>query len=204
MNDLDELLPDVLRDLAEQAPHDPDLAARVRRRARRGRMLLAGVALAAVVVAVVAAGTVLPSLRPARSTAAAGGNVAVVPACRSTVLRGVLPEWARAGFFDPEPVMPYVRSTSGNVVAILFTDRLTSPPRREVANKVLWVWQTYPAAPTDVRVAARLDGTGPAVTAGLPAPVGPSYVDLPSPGCWRLTLTWPRGQDSVDLVAVRP
>jgi hypothetical protein len=204
MNDLDDLLPDVFGDLADRAPHQPDLAARVKRRARGGRLVLGGVALAAVAVVVATVITVLPALRPRHVSPGSGGGVNVVPACRSTVVRGVLPVWARGGFSDPEPVMPYVRSASGNVVAILFTDRLTSPPRPDVANKVLWVWKSYPGNVGEVHLVARLQGTGPAVTAGLPRPVGPSYVDLPSPGCWRLSLSWPGGADTIDLVAVRP
>ncbi len=95
--------------------------------------------------------------------------------------------------------MPFVRSQSGNVVAILFADPLFAPPLRDRNNKVLWAWQQLSAAGSDVRMTARLNGKGPAVTAGLPSPVGPSIVDLPSPGCWRVALTWPGGSDSIDL-----
>lgn len=123
------------------------------------------------------------------------------PQCHSEPTRGVLPEWARAGFTDPEPVMPFVRSASGDIAAILFTGALYSPPRKDVANKVLWTWR---ALPGDPQVSARKDGTGPVVTAGLPSPTGPSYVDLPSPGCWRLTITWPGGRDTIDLEATAP
>ena len=100
--------------------------------------------------------------------------------------------------------MPFVRSTSGNVVAILFGGQLTSPPRPDVSNKVLWVWRELPAALPDIKATARLDGTGPPVTDGLPAPAGPSSVDLPAPGCWRVTLSWPGGSDTIDLHAVAP
>jgi hypothetical protein len=111
----------------------------------------------------------------------------------------VLPEWARAGFSDPKPVMPYVRSASGNILGILFVDQLTAPPRQTVNNKILWVWRTPSRIGEPVHVVARLGGTGPAVTHGLPTPEGPSIVDLPSPGCWRLAITWPGGSDTVDL-----
>ena len=204
MTDLDELLPDVFQELAERAPHDPHLAARVRQGTRRARSLRAGVVLAAAAAVAVVVVAVLPGLRAAQGTAASGSGLHVAPACHSAVVRGVLPVWARSGFSDPEPVMPYVRSASGHIVAILFTGRLTSPPRRDVANKVLWVWQTYPGNVADAHLTARLGGTGPAVTAGLPAPAGPSYVDLSAPGCWRLTISWPGGSDTIDLAAERP
>ena len=48
-------------------------------------------------------------------------------------------------------------------------------------------------------MSAHLAGTDRVVTAGLPRPEGPSYVDLPAPGCWHVTLTSPRGTDTIDL-----
>ena len=202
MHELDDLLPAALHDLADEAPHDPHLAEHVRRRARRGRLVAGagvGVAAALAVVAVIAAAT-WGGARTASPPASRHGGVAVVPACSGTVVRGVLPEWARTGFSDPRPVMPYVRSASGDVVAILFGDPLTAPPRKDTNNKILWAWRTSLQVGDDVRLSARLDGTGPVVTAGLPAPTGPSIVDLPAAGCWRLTLTGPGGRsDTIDL-----
>jgi hypothetical protein len=51
---------------------------------------------------------------------------------------------------------------------------------------------------------AQLAGTDTVVTAGLPRPEGPSTVDLPAPGCWRITLTSPGGTDTIDLDYARP
>jgi hypothetical protein len=204
MNDLDDLLTDVFTEAARDAPHDPDLVGTIRRRVRRGRLLRGG-ATAAVAIAVIAAGfSVLPDRPGTGSPPASEPSVTVVPACEDRVTRAVLPEWARAGFSEPEPVMPFVRSQSGNVVAIIFSEPLFAPPRPDANNKVLWVWRELSVASSDVRMTARLDGTGPAVTMGLPSPVGPSIVDLPSPGCWRVTLSWPGGSDTLDLVARRP
>jgi len=201
MNDLEDQLAGAFERLAEQAPHHADLAGTTRRRARRRR----GNTLAAFMAAsVAAAGTVLAvtSDRPGPSGTDIG--IAASPPCQSDVTRAVLPEWARAGFSDRRPVMPFVTSASGNVVGILFGDRLSSPPRADVANKVLWVWHDLPADTTTLHATARLNGTGPAVTTGLPTPLGPSYVDLPGPGCWRLTLTWAGGKDTIDLQALSP
>jgi hypothetical protein len=204
MNDLDDLLTDVFADLAHQAPHDPDLAGTVHRRVRRGRLVRGGVTVAAT-IAVIAAGLVILPGGPRTGTPPASGQtVTVAPACDAGVTRGVLPDWARGGFSDPKPVMPYVRSQSGNVVAILFGDPLSSPPRPDVSNKILWVWRLPPDVGQTVRLTARLNGTGPAVTKGLPSPVGPSIVDLPSPGCWRMTLTWSGGSDTIDLAVAGP
>ena len=202
MNDLDDELVGAFERLAEGAPHHPDLAGATRRRARRQRLrTVAGLVAASAAIAV-AGVWMLPDGLFDRSKGTSDVAVGVVPACESTVTRAVLPEWARTGFSDPEPVMPFVRSASGNVVGILFTDELASPLRPDVANKVLWVWRQLPADPMTIHATARLNGTGPVVTAGLPTPAGPSYVDLPSPGCWRLTLTWTGGSDTIDLRAV--
>jgi hypothetical protein len=202
MNDLDDQLAGVFERLADEAPHHPDLAGATRRRARRRRTATVAGLTAAAVAATVTGLMVLPDGLFHGPKHTSDVAVAVAPPCESTITQAVLPDWARTGFSDPEPVMPFVRSASGNVVAILFTDQLASPPRSDIANKVLWVWHQLPASPTDIHTTARLNGTGPAVTAGLPTPTGPSYVDLPTPGCWRLTLTWPGGSDTIDLRAV--
>ena len=193
MSDLEQSLRTVFADLADAAPHDPALAARVRRRARR-RGALAGAGVAAAATAVAVAGVALA--RPDREVA----QVAVAPACDGTPRTAVLPEWARTGFSDPEPVVPHVRSRSGDVVAILFGGGLWSPPRPDVSNKVLWDWRAVPGGATgDVTMTAQLAGTDRVVTTGLPRPEGPSTVDLPAPGCWRITLKSPRGTDTIDL-----
>jgi hypothetical protein len=204
MNDLDDLLTDAFTDEAGRAPHDPDLAGTVRRRVRRGRLIRGTATAAVAAAAVLAAGfAVLPDEHHAGSPAS-NPTVTVVPACESTVTRGVLPDWARTGFSDPKPVMPFVSSRSGNVVAILFADPLHSPPSPDINNKILWVWHRLPSAVPEIRMTARRNGNGPAVTAGLPSPVGPSIVDLPSTGCWRVTLTWPGGSDTLDLAVSPP
>jgi hypothetical protein len=199
MNHLDEHLTGAFEQLAEDAPHRPDLADRVRHQARRQR-LITRAGLAAGTVAVAVAG-LLVWPHDAKAPDVAIGTPAT---CRSVINREALPEWANAGFSDPGASVPFVRSTSGNVVAILLGDELAAPPRKDVSNKVLWVWRTLPTDLTSLHATARLNGTGPAVTAGLPTPAGPSGVDLPSPGCWRLTLTWPGGSDTIDLRALPP
>jgi len=200
MTDLDDHLAEAFERLAERAPHHPNLAAVTRHRVRRRRTITSA-ALAAGSVAVVTG--VLAGV-PGRSPDRSDPAVPVAPACENAVTRGVLPSWARTGFSEPEPVMPFARSAGGDVVAVLFGDQLAAPPRPDVANKVLWVWRQLPAAPADIHLTARRNGTGPVVTAGLPSPAGPSYVDLPTPGCWRLTLSWPGGRDTIDLSVVAP
>ena len=120
MSDLDELLQRGFDDLASGAPHDNELANTIRRRSRYRRAItIAPVAAAVAVVAVVCAvmlvhpGAVGPSAQP---TSACG-----------PVETAVIPTWARAGFSDAEPSMPFVTSRSGHVIAILFNNPLRSP-----------------------------------------------------------------------------
>jgi len=40
---------------------------------------------------------------------------------------------------------------------------------------------------------------GKPVTETVAGGPGPSYVNMPSPGCWRMTLTWSGYRDSLDL-----
>jgi hypothetical protein len=97
--------------------------------------------------------------------------------------------------------MPYVTSASGDIVGILW-EPLTAPTPDGNGDKVLWVWRK----PVEgiVTAVARLDGTGPAVSRFATDVTGPSSVSLPSPGCWRVTITWQGGSDTIDLQAARP
>jgi hypothetical protein len=120
-----------------------------------------------------------------------------VSAC--TVDRGVLPEWARTGFSDPEPKMPHVLSQGGEIMAILFGDPLTSPPLPDRANKVLWVPRKTPLTYTQLSITA----TNGDRTVKRKVDLGPSYVDLPSPGCWNLTVSWAGHKDALKLAYVK-
>jgi hypothetical protein len=170
-----------------------------RRGRRRGLATVVGTAAAS---AVAVTGVVVAEHGRGRSASPAVATTPA-PACDGTPRTGVLSGWARTGFSDPQPVVPFVRSRSGNVVAILFGGQLRSPPRKD--NKILWVWRQMPGGATgDVRMTAQLVGTDTVVTTGLPRPEGPSAVDLPAPGCWRITLHSPRRADTLDLDYARP
>jgi hypothetical protein len=121
-------------------------------------------------------------------------------AAACSVDRGALPEWARTGFSDPEAGMPHVLGRAGEITAILFADPLTSPPLPDRANKVLWVPRETPLTFTRLAITARQGDRMVKRRVDL----GPSYVDLPAPGCWRLTLTWTGHEDTLDLRYVKP
>jgi hypothetical protein len=115
---------------------------------------------------------------------------------------GVLPMWARGGFSDPNPRIPHVLGRSQRIVAILFGYPLLSPPSARRKNKILWVARRTPNA-SALRISAqRMSGSstvGAPVTRKVSGGPGPSIVNLPSPGCWRLTLRWSGRMDTLDL-----
>ncbi|HEY8645908.1 MAG TPA: hypothetical protein VIL77_08545 [Gaiellaceae bacterium] len=124
-------------------------------------------------------------------------------ACTSQVRRGVLPEWARGGFSDPKPRMPHVLGASGRIVAILWAYPLISPAPRDHNNKILWVSRVATDPGSDLRIRAqRMDESRPLgsqVTRRVMGGPNPSIINLPSSGCWRLTLRWSGHVDTLDL-----
>ncbi|WP_231926089.1 hypothetical protein [Micromonospora echinofusca] len=100
--------------------------------------------------------------------------------------------------------MPHVLGASGEIVAILFGQPLTTVRRNGTNNKILWVARpttTPPAVATadPLRITATLDGTGTRVTREVAGGPGPSTVDMPQAGCWRLELRWSGRTDVMDL-----
>jgi hypothetical protein len=161
--------------------------------------------------------SVIPGVAAAQSTPASplasgppGGSPApsnaTVP-CHGRVTTDVLPDWARAGFSDPNPSPIHAVGDSGEIVAILFGYPLTYPPWQDTNNKILWVARDITSA-TDLAISAQLmDGTVPIVGPVLRSVTGgpgPSIIDLPAAGCWRLTLSWGDQTDSVDLEYIAP
>jgi hypothetical protein len=129
-------------------------------------------------------------------------------ACAPDVELAILPEWAREGFSEAEPTALHALGRSGEVVAILFGGTLYSPPSPEVSNKILWVARDPAFAPGQLTIAAqRMDGSAPVghpVERSVPDGPGPSTIDLPEAGCWRMTLSWADRTDSLDLQYVSP
>ena len=195
----------VLRRLHDQ-PTDP---APPRARFRRPRLatmaaILSGVVTAAVAVLALA---LLGHDHRADRPAGLGDHRATVLACRSEVRIGVLPVWARAGFSEARPRMPYVLGASGRVAAILWA-ALNSPPASNHNNKILWVSRVSNHPGSSLRIRAqRMTGTrrdGAPVTRVVRGGPGPSIINLPAAGCWRLTLRWSGWTDQLDLQYTRP
>jgi hypothetical protein len=123
--------------------------------------------------------------------------------CQSQLRVGVLPGWARGGFSDPAVRLPHVLGASRKIAAILFGYPLLSPPPRDHTNKILWVSRTATDPSSDLRIAAqRMTGSrfvGSPVQRMVLGGPGPSIINLPSSGCWRLMLRWSGQVDGLDL-----
>jgi hypothetical protein len=132
--------------------------------------------------------------------AGCGGSHKTAAASACAVDRGVLPKWARTGFSDPQPKMPHVLGSGGHIAAIIFGDPLYSPPDADRANKVLWVPRETPLTYTRLAITA----TNGDRTVHRKVDLGPSYVDLPAPGCWQLSLSWKGHKDTLALKYVKP
>jgi hypothetical protein len=127
----------------------------------------------------------------------------VAAPCASDVRTAVLPTWARAGFSDRKPTMPYALGASDRIAAIVFGYPLLSPPGKTRNNKILWVSHSAVRPLSDLKIRAqRMVGAravGPAVTRTVIGGPGPSIIDLPASGCWRLALAWSGKTDTLDL-----
>lgn len=113
-----------------------------------------------------------------------------------------LPAWARSGFNPPDMPMPHVMGAAGNIVAILWAtpNALHAPPLPNTANKILWVSRVSSGPMT---IQATLADSPRTATMDLPNGPGPSYVDMPAPGCWTLHLAWAGHTDQLSLRYVR-
>ena len=128
----------------------------------------------------------------ATSSPAADANI---QPCRSAVDRGVLPTWARDGFSE-KPAAHGPRGRS------LGQDRRAGVRRAAAVATGEGAQQQDPLGlarghreherPPDPRPAdARgIESLGNPVARTVPGGPGPSIIDLPGTGCWRLTLSW--------------
>ena len=129
-------------------------------------------------------------------------------ACSPEVHHDVLPVWMRDGFSGSKPRVPYVLGEHGLIGGVLFVSPLNAPPAQNTNNKILWVarHRSKSMAALWIRM-QKMDGTqliGAPVRRIITGGPGPSFVDAPSAGCWRLTLTWSGRRDTLDLAYVPP
>jgi hypothetical protein len=98
----------------------------------------------------------------------------------------------------------YVPGENERILAVIFADSLQAADGPEPVNKVLFVAREPLNGPTPLTIEARLDGTGVTVRRERAEGPGPGSLDLPLPGCWRLSLKWAGKSDTIDLEYVAP
>src|SRR3954453_8627675 len=120
---------------------------------------------------------------------------------------GVLQQWARTGFSEKEPKIPHLLGDDGLIVAILFGP-LEAPPGPDTGDKVLWVPKNPVKPLSDLKITAQRVEDGKPVgkpehrtVAGGP---GPSGIELPKAGCWRMSLAWSGRTDELQLRYRKP
>ena len=141
------------------------------------------------------------------SLGAQATHAATVAPCSPRVQHGVLPVWMRDGS-GSKPRIPYVLGKNGSIGGVLFGWPLNAPQAQRKSNKILWVPRhvSKSVAALWIRM-QKMDGTqlvGAPIRRIIASGPGPSYVDAPSAGCWRLTLNWSGRRDTLDLAYVPP
>lgn len=144
---------------------------------------------------------------PAPATfALPSGAQTAVGGCGSTpAVRGAVPQLidAGAGYAAPRD-LPMVVGVSGRVAGFIFAQPLRAGAPTKDANKVLWV-VALARGGADLQITAHpVSSSTPIVTATSPADSGPgqiypSILNVPTPGCWDVTLHWGAHDDRVML-----
>jgi hypothetical protein len=143
-----------------------------------------------------------PASAPSPAPAAAPPSASA--ACKPQISTAALPAWARAGFSDDGSGIPHVMSRGGDILGVLFGRELNAPPAADRNNKILWVARVTGRPGEPLEITAVRDGTSEPVRRTVAGGPGPSIVDLPAAGCWRLTLTWSGHTDTMDLIYRSP
>lgn len=129
-------------------------------------------------------------------------------ACGTTAMhRGGPLAWTNSAWSSssgPPTGLPYATSAHGSAAAFIFGNPLRAGDPSNPANKILWIVRLPRDGSALVIRAKPLHATAPVVTVtrppdSSPGQIYPSYVNVPSPGCWRLTLKWAGQSDTLDL-----
>ncbi|GAA1646351.1 hypothetical protein ACFQY4_05555 [Catellatospora bangladeshensis] len=144
-----------------------------------------------------------PAGTPVSGAATSGAPTAAAPSpsgpCTPKVVMQPLPDWADAGF-SGDTTIAHTLGERGEIAAILFANPLTHDRKDGANNKILWVSREPNSGGEPLKIIARLDGRGQPVAKEVPGGPGPSIIDMPGPGCWRMELTWAGHTDWLDLV----
>jgi hypothetical protein len=155
-------------------------------------------AAAATALLVAACGSVHAPTPPSSSA-----DVRCVPA---PIHHGPPPSWSAAAWSDSSPgfSVPYALASNDAAGAFLFANPLRAGHPSNPSNKVLWIVR-FPRDGHPLTITARLS-TDPSDVVQIsrpadssPGEIYPSTVDLPKPGCWRLSLAWGSHRARIDV-----
>ena len=124
--------------------------------------------------------------------------------CGATpIYQGGTPAWLEeAGAHNNPSETAYVVASPEVAAGFLFANPLRAGKPENPANKILWVTRSVNRGALRV-VAHPIGSSSPVVNAdAMPASPGyiyPSIVNVPSAGCWHLTLSWDGGHADLDL-----
>ena len=123
--------------------------------------------------------------------------------CRPVVEQGELPTWARSGF-SGNTATRHIVGDNGEIAAVLFGYPYHAPAAEGRENKILWVAKEpkdgQGSGPdTKLTITARLTGSSQVASRSVAGGPGPSLIDMPKPGCWQFTLSWPGHSDRLDI-----
>ena len=117
--------------------------------------------------------------------------------CGTTSSSASLPAWASGSGLPAGPRV--VVGERGLAVAAPFVQTLSSHPLTNRKNKVLILTKSV-AQDGLLRIEASLDPARfSSVRHGNTDDSFPGYLDVPSPGCWRIDLSWSGGSDTMFL-----
>jgi len=145
-----------------------------------------------------------PSPAPARRSPTASPVAGAGSCGATTVVAGSIPRWLDdAGGHNNPSGTPYVIAHPELAAGFLFVHPLRTGHPENPANKILWVVRTPRTGPLTID-GHPLGATTPTVHEVLPADSGPgeiypSFVDAPTPGCWRFDLRWATNHAQVEL-----
>lgn len=159
-------------------------------------------------VLLLGAGTALMALRASSHPASTAPSD--TSGCGDTPQRvGTVPTWidTASGHNVPHD-LPFVVASNDTAAGFCLAP-LRAADAQNFVNKVIWVVRTpRDGAPLQVALHPRSAVT-PAVELSQTANSGPGniypmLIDVPTPGCWHVTLRWATGQAELDLRYVAP
>jgi len=169
---------------------------------RNGRLRICCLAASMAAALGVATGCGSGGVRPrAQATSRRADGHTCIPAA---LQRRAPPSWARSAGVSTR----YALTADAAAAAFFFAYPLRAGHPNNPANKILWVMRWPREGKALSIVAKSADDPGRRVQISQPADSGPgeiypTIVDLPTPGCWTLTLNWSSHTTRIAVV-VRP